>query len=97
MLFQKEHNSISCYMMLTLYKDANYFLTRKKDKMLNMTFDLIPLKKQIKRTNIITGEIKTYETIKAASIDFNVSNTSIRNWIKLNKIVENYKLEIIEQ
>lgn len=61
-----------------------------------MTFDLLPLKKQVKRTNIITGETTIYETIKEASVDFNVSNTSIRNWIKLNKIVDNYKWEIVE-
>ena len=79
-----------------LYKDAHYYLKRKKDKMLNIKFQIEPLKKSVKRINVITNEIIRYPSIKAAAIDFNVSNTSIQNWIRLNKIINNYRWEIIE-
>lgn len=79
-----------------LYKDAHYYLKRKKDKMLEIKFEIKSLKKCVKRTNTTTNEVMMYPTLHEAARDFNVSNTSIKNWIKLNKIVNNYRWEFIE-
>lgn len=75
-----------------LYKNATLYLKRKRDKFFDVSFDMIPLKRKVKLVNISTNEEKIYESLTSISKVFNVSVTSIRNWMKNKKIINGYKI-----
>lgn len=99
-LTQKTPNKNQCYLLSVnkkkhffllkkiLYEDSVFYLRRKKEKYDNIKTEY-PISYIIKE-NALTHKIKKYNSLEEAARHNNVSGTTIKNWIKLNKCIDNH-------